>query len=250
VRTANDDKSLTTLEHLTLLLSGPSTVYVAYAPRATTLPSWLASGWQKLGRLDVQTTDPYQDSLDVYGREFDEDDLDEGELTLGGNLAGGGAGAETNYVVLVPQGVEVTVVSVSSGKSYDVVTADESAEYYIDRTYTVAGFGGAIEVATVTMEYDQLNRMISYSGPEGTEEFAYRGAQWHRCGADTTGFMYDGNNVVADIVGDDVDRTYVTPFLDQNLSMTTSAGGVLLLSGRAGVRADADGFCRIGAKAV
>jgi len=114
------------------------------------------------------------------------------------------------------------VVSVSSGKAYDVVTAAESAEYYIDRTYTIAGFGGAVEVATVTMEYDQLNRMTKYTGPEGTEEFAYRGAEWHRCGADTTGFMYDGDNVVADVVGGDVDRTYVTPFLDENLSMTAS----------------------------
>jgi len=219
VRTANDDKSLTTSDHLTLNLSDASTVYVAYDPRATTLPVWLASDWRKIGRLDVQTTDPYQDSLDVYAREYPS-----GQFTLGGNLAGGGAGAETNYVVLVPQGAQVTVVSVSSGKSYDVVTAAESVAYYIDRTYTVAGFGGAVGVATVTMEYVQLNRMTKYTGPEGTEEFAYRGAEWHRCGADSTGFMYDGDNVVADVAGGDVDRTYVTPFLDQNLSMTTSAG--------------------------
>ena len=114
------------------------------------------------------------------------------------------------------------MVSVSSGKAYDVVTAAESAEYYIDRTYTIAGFGGAVEVATVTMEYDQLNRMTKYTGPEGEETFAYRGAEWHRCAADSTGFMYDADNVVADVVGGDVDRTYVTPFLDQNVSMTTS----------------------------
>ena len=52
----------------------------------------------------MQTTDPYQDWLDVYAREYDA-----GECTLGGNLAGGGAGAETNYVVLVSQGVSPSV---------------------------------------------------------------------------------------------------------------------------------------------
>jgi len=36
-----------------------------------------------------------------------------------------------------------------------------------------------------------------------------------------TGSFYDSDNVVADVVGGIVSKQYVTPFLDQNLSMTT-----------------------------
>jgi YD repeat-containing protein len=43
-------------------------------------------------------------------------------------------------------------------------------------------------------------------------------------------FLYDGDNVVADLKPDggglSVDRFYVTPFLDQNLSMEIESGGV------------------------
>jgi hypothetical protein len=77
------------------------------------------------------------------------------------------------------------------------------------------------------MLYDELNRMISYTGPRGSESFAYRGAEWHRHsqthnGA-TTGFFYDGDNVAADVAAGSVTRSYVTPFLDQNLSFTAGA---------------------------
>jgi RHS repeat-associated protein len=56
------------------------------------------------------------------------------------------------------------------------------------------------------------------------EVFAYRGAEWHRfsqaTAAGSKAFLYDGDNVVADIASG-VDAFYVTPFLDQNLSITT-----------------------------
>jgi RHS repeat-associated protein len=79
---------------------------------------------------------------------------------------------------------------------------------------------GDVGVSNVHMDYDQLNRMTQYAGPEGTEQFTYRGAEWHRHSANATGFLYDGDNVVADIEAGSVTRTYVTPFLDQNLSIT------------------------------
>jgi RHS repeat-associated protein len=92
----------------------------------------------------------------------------------------------------------------------------------------ITGFAGATEVASATMAYDELNRMTSYSGPEGTETFAYRGAEWHRHsqthGGATTGFFYDGDNVAADVVAGGVERTYVTPFPDQTLSFTVVGG--------------------------
>jgi RHS repeat-associated protein len=83
---------------------------------------------------------------------------------------------------------------------------------------------GGVEVSAEHMEYDELNRMLSHTGPKGTETFTYRGAEWHRASANGTKFLYDGDNVLADIAGGVTDAFYVTPFLDQNLSMTTSAG--------------------------
>lgn len=75
-------------------------------------------------------------------------------------------------------------------------------------------------LATETLDYDELNRMLFYTGPRGTEAFTYRGAEWHRYTADGKTFLYDEDNVLADMSGGDVVATYVTPMLDQNLSMT------------------------------
>ena len=77
-----------------------------------------------------------------------------------------------------------------------------------------------IEIAREEMTYDELNRMLSHAGPNGTENFTYRGAEWHRASANGKSFLYDGDNVLADIAGGVTDAFYVTPFLDQNLSMT------------------------------
>jgi RHS repeat-associated protein len=74
------------------------------------------------------------------------------------------------------------------------------------------------------MTYDKLNRMLRHEGPSGVEVFSYRGAEWHRFSQATAAggkqFLYDGDNVVADL-SSGVDAFYVTPFLDQNLSITT-----------------------------
>jgi RHS repeat-associated protein len=82
---------------------------------------------------------------------------------------------------------------------------------------------GAVEIAAEHMDYDELNRMLTHTGPAGTETFTYRGAEWHRASANGTSFLYDGDNVLADIAGG-VTNFYVTPFLDQNLSITKAAG--------------------------
>jgi RHS repeat-associated protein len=79
---------------------------------------------------------------------------------------------------------------------------------------------GAVEVSREEMTYDELNRMRKHRGPRGEEVFTYRGAEWHRYSADGTSFLYDGDNVLTDISGGATSAFYVTPFLDQNLSMT------------------------------
>ena len=89
---------------------------------------------------------------------------------------------------------------------------------------TIVETVGVMEVSREEMDYDELNRMLSHAGPAGTESFSYRGAEWHRYSANGKTFLYDGDNVAADVgTGGSVDAFYVTPFLDQNLSITSGA---------------------------
>jgi hypothetical protein len=94
VRTANDDKSVAVSSHLTLNVSGAATVYVPYDKRATTAPSWL--GTWTVTTLSFAVSDAGASPMRVYSKSFPA-----GNVVLGGNLAGGGAGAGSNYVVLV-----------------------------------------------------------------------------------------------------------------------------------------------------
>jgi RHS repeat-associated protein len=97
--------------------------------------------------------------------------------------------------------------------------------YTYDRNGNVTDIvetAGLVEVSCEGMTYDELNRMLTHTGPKGTESFGYRGAEWHRYSANGTSFLYDGDNVLADVAGGTVDF-YVTPFLDQNLSITNAA---------------------------
>jgi RHS repeat-associated protein len=71
--------------------------------------------------------------------------------------------------------------------------------------------------------------MLSWTDGTNTELSAYRGAEWHRATSTTNGtltrYLYDGDNVVADIDSlNSVYNQYVTPFLDENLSVTDVTG--------------------------
>ncbi len=88
---------------------------------------------------------------------------------------------------------------------------------------------GAVEVSASSMAYDALNRQIFHGSPAGVESMGYRGAEWHRdtlrsSNSPETAFLYDGNNVLADLTDGSISKFYVTPFLDQNLSMTVVGG--------------------------
>ena len=69
--------------------------------------------------------------------------------------------------------------------------------------------------------------MRSDGGGPQEESFTYRGASWHRrtqtASGTTSTFLYDGDNVVADFVGAVAETVYVTPFLDEHLSLTRSS---------------------------
>jgi hypothetical protein len=94
VNTANADKSQSGTSFLTFSVNQDVTVYVAYDSRATSLPAWLA-GWSSTGS-SLDNTDTL---LDLYAKDFAA-----GSVTLGGNLAPGGAGASSNYsVAIVPR---------------------------------------------------------------------------------------------------------------------------------------------------
>lgn len=85
-------------------------------------------------------------------------------------------------------------------------------------------------------EYDILGRLIRYEGPNGTEKYTYIGAGPKRRtvkrtpgggGApELTTFLYDGDNVAAEYMGANpiLSRTYVTPGLDENLSLAVHGG--------------------------
>jgi uncharacterized repeat protein (TIGR02543 family) len=94
IRTANDDKKNTSSSLLTFTLSQGATVYVAYDPRATALPTWLG-GWQKLtDRIGIN--DPAISYMTLYSKSYPA-----GTVSLGGNLQSPAAGAQNNYFVVV-----------------------------------------------------------------------------------------------------------------------------------------------------
>jgi hypothetical protein len=74
----------------------PVTVYVAYDGDAgVTAPDWLTTNYTNTG-LTIQTTDPSSPILKVYSRS-----VAAGAVSLGGNLATGASGANSNYLVIV-----------------------------------------------------------------------------------------------------------------------------------------------------
>ena len=105
-------------------------------------------------------------------------------------------------------------------------------------TYDANGnhIGTTSTIGTERKEYDELGRLTRYEGPEGVEEYAYFGASHKRrtvnrmpAGGATpelTTFLYDGNDVVSEFTGNSgvLSKTYVTPELDEHLSMAVHNG--------------------------
>lgn len=109
----------------------------------------------------------------------------------------------------------------------------ENQTYSYDANGNLTGVLSGI--ANEERTYDVLNRLKRYSGPAGVEESTYFGAGWERMSVnatpsgsavpETTRFLYDGDNVVADFNGaSSLQALYVTPFLDENLSVNRLGG--------------------------
>ena len=165
VQTSNDDKWSTSTSLLSFDLSQQSTIYVAYDPRGTSLPSWL-SGWQKLTeKLGVD--DSQISSMNLYSKTFAA-----GKVTLGGNMASPADGAQTNYLVIalqtsiVPTSTEelVTDVSVSTGKRYTTTDLTAGKLMYIDRSYKITGVPSTLTNASLiqTANDDKSNTSTSF----------------------------------------------------------------------------------------
>ena len=87
----------------------------------------------------------------------------------------------------------------------------------------------------ITMAYDWLNRQTRWTDGIRTESTVFAGADWQRVSTTVTDaesalnrtvkYVYDGSNVLADYgVDNSLSAFYVTPGLDQNLSMPDGAG--------------------------
>ena len=96
IQTAAADKEDVSDTFLTMFLQKQVIVYVAYDPRATSLPAWL-TGWKKTGDI-IQISDPEPGYLELYSK-LVENSLYPDPFLLGGNLASPAAGAQQNYMV-------------------------------------------------------------------------------------------------------------------------------------------------------
>jgi hypothetical protein len=169
IQTANDDKKYTGSTQLTFTLSQTSTVYIAYDPRATTLPYWL-SGWQKVTDR-VGVNDSKISYMTLYSKS-----VPAGKVSIGGNMQSPAKGAENNFFVLVQGGFATTsavanIVSTSAASGLEDGTLDLSVypnPNTGDKIYIRLNGYKRSEAVTITMQ-DILGRVI-HSGQLITDE--------------------------------------------------------------------------------
>jgi len=100
IQTADAENTDSGTSYIDFTVDRPVTVYVAYDAGAVSLPDWLnptISGFVDAG-VDVSTNDPLTPTLHVYSQVFAA-----GAVSLGGNLATGASGADSNYLIVVQQ---------------------------------------------------------------------------------------------------------------------------------------------------
>jgi hypothetical protein len=99
IRTLNADRDQTAASWIDFDIDREADVYVAYDPRASSLPDWLSS-YTEMGEV-IGVSDTAQDHARLFRKV-----LPMGEVVLGANMGAGAAGAGSNYFVLViPSGV-------------------------------------------------------------------------------------------------------------------------------------------------
>ena len=153
-----------------------------------------------------------------------------------------------NRLTRVKNGVASTYTYNSANQLVSGATGQttESWTYDANGNQTAhTAVNGGNTVVSETFRYDSLNRMTLAGTAAGTEETVYRGHEWHRSKTRTTqsgttsgytNYLYEGDNVIADYLSASggsgntgsetlaLNRFYVTPLLDQNLSMSIPTG--------------------------
>lgn len=94
IKTLNDEKTNSTDNYVQFDLGHDADVYIAYDSRGISLPNWM-SDYSATG-TSIAVTDSEASPLQLYKKTFDA-----GQVVLGGNMATGAVGANTNYMVLV-----------------------------------------------------------------------------------------------------------------------------------------------------
>jgi len=111
VQSANNDKSVTTGNHLVLTLCEDATISIAYDRRGQSdLPTWLNDGNWFLTNEHLSTTNSVAAPMPIYNRTFSA-----GTVVLGGNHQGRTTSTVSHYVVIVTSGSRIFTSGFESG---------------------------------------------------------------------------------------------------------------------------------------
>ena len=94
IMTDSNGLNNTSTSYITFDMDRAATVYIAYDAGATALPNWM-NGFLDTG-ITLPTSDPFSPILHLYSHTYPA-----GHVVLGGNLAPGASGANSNYVAIV-----------------------------------------------------------------------------------------------------------------------------------------------------
>ncbi|MHA6248784.1 malectin domain-containing carbohydrate-binding protein [Pontibacter sp. CAU 1760] len=156
IRTPNNDKTNNKTAVVSFNLNQNAVVYVAYDPRATTLPAWL-DGWQKESQV-LGVNDASISAMNIYSKNFLA-----GQVTLGGNMASPATGAEANYVIIA-QLANSTLTSSALIEQEPLAEANSTIVAYPNPVkgdkvqLSLKGFEGQ-EKVQVSL-YDMLGRIV------------------------------------------------------------------------------------------
>jgi hypothetical protein len=99
IRTAEDDKDLTTLNHMQVTVTGDSYIHILYDMRKTALPDWMITGGWSTTPVTTLAFPGQNVTMGFFFLHLPAG----GTVMLGGNMAPGAAGALRNYFVAVYQ---------------------------------------------------------------------------------------------------------------------------------------------------
>ncbi|NCD72416.1 Kelch repeat-containing protein [Mucilaginibacter agri] len=145
IQTAADDKSATTSTLLTFNISEDATIYVAYDPRATTLPGWL-SGWKKLTDK-IGTDDPKQSSLTLFSKDFPA-----GTVSLGGNMQSPAVGALAEYFI-------IGLAKITTDATVETLAATDN------RVAVDGDIGGSLSLNQNSDNNNEISKPVLYPNP-------------------------------------------------------------------------------------